>query len=177
MRPAVLRQIQIASASSATTYTVTETAEGWQCSCPAWTRRVPRRDCKHIDEARALPPSAATGLTADAWRRIATFANVGEVTIGRDAAGRPTAVKVPLQPLGESHTGFVATIAYDLIMAGMPWAVVQEYAVIARANPRDAILEYVRARGRVVERDFVPGKGYTRREVCPVTAPAYAAAS
>lgn len=24
----------------------------WQCSCPAWTRNTPRKDCKHIKEKR-----------------------------------------------------------------------------------------------------------------------------
>jgi hypothetical protein len=34
---------------------------GWECSCPAWTRHTPRKDCKHIlrvkDAMRVAPAS------------------------------------------------------------------------------------------------------------------------
>lgn len=41
---------------------------GYECSCPAWTRTTPRRDCKHIrrlqrDNFRTPPPTAASVAT------------------------------------------------------------------------------------------------------------------
>ena len=33
--------------------------DGWECSCPAWTRHTPRTDCKHIikvQKASCFPP-------------------------------------------------------------------------------------------------------------------------
>lgn len=31
------------------TYTVTQAYDGhWECACPAWTRHMPRKNCKHI---------------------------------------------------------------------------------------------------------------------------------
>ena len=43
-------------------YKVSERQDGgWECSCPAWTRHMPRRDCKHIlrvkDAMRVAPAS------------------------------------------------------------------------------------------------------------------------
>jgi hypothetical protein len=38
-----------------TAYTVVQTVgefEMWACSCPAWIYHFPRRDCKHIREAK-----------------------------------------------------------------------------------------------------------------------------
>ena len=43
-------------------YKVSERQDGgWECSCPAWTRNTPRKDCKHIlkvkDAMRVAPAS------------------------------------------------------------------------------------------------------------------------
>lgn len=43
-------------------YKVSERQDsGWECSCPAWTRHTPRKDCKHIlkvkDAMRVAPAS------------------------------------------------------------------------------------------------------------------------
>ena len=38
------------------TYVVSLTEDGeWECSCKAWTTRVPRRDCKHIKKVKEDP--------------------------------------------------------------------------------------------------------------------------
>ncbi|MBU1067682.1 hypothetical protein KKE60_07825 [Patescibacteria group bacterium] len=43
----------VESESGHGSYTVGQDAGGnWGCSCPAWTRHVPRRDCKHITTVR-----------------------------------------------------------------------------------------------------------------------------
>ena len=37
------------------TYTVAIDADGiYDCSCPAWTRHMPRKDCKHIQQVKAI---------------------------------------------------------------------------------------------------------------------------
>ena len=57
-------------------YIVSETVEGeWQCSCKAWTTHKPRRDCKHIDKARANPEKYEvavdwTGKTVEIMKRV-----------------------------------------------------------------------------------------------------------
>jgi hypothetical protein len=37
--------------------------ETWTCSCPHWTRRIPRKNCKHIDYHLTL--GAGRALTTD----------------------------------------------------------------------------------------------------------------
>ena len=55
------------------TYTVAIDAEGnWGCSCPAWTRHMPRKDCKHIRQVKAMEqaPKVATvpiSQLGDTW--------------------------------------------------------------------------------------------------------------
>ena len=39
----------VPSSDGSRSYKVSEGMRGeWGCSCPAWTRHTPRRDCKHI---------------------------------------------------------------------------------------------------------------------------------
>jgi hypothetical protein len=60
-------------------YKVSERYNGtWECSCPAWTRHMPRADCKHIAQIKLLqakvpnnivmmptPPPSITRLPAE----------------------------------------------------------------------------------------------------------------
>lgn len=51
MTTAYRRQFDIASFTTPgkKPYKVSERADSaWECSCPAWTRHTPRRECKHI---------------------------------------------------------------------------------------------------------------------------------
>ena len=43
------------SGSSGNRYTVSQSKSSgqWQCSCPGWTLKSPRRDCKHL---KAITP-------------------------------------------------------------------------------------------------------------------------
>ena len=55
-------------------YKISERLDGgWECSCPAWTRHMPRGDCKHIDKvglALQRPPAApASFLPTNRHRR------------------------------------------------------------------------------------------------------------
>lgn len=36
-----------------TQYAMTIDQPTWRCSCPAWTRHMPRKDCKHISRVKA----------------------------------------------------------------------------------------------------------------------------
>jgi len=67
------RQWDVPSDSNpAKSYVVSEDWEGnYACSCPAWTRHTPRRDCKHIRRVkegqyleRGAPPLAPPTPTA-----------------------------------------------------------------------------------------------------------------
>jgi hypothetical protein len=57
-------------------YLVSETEDGkWQCSCKAWTARMPRTDCKHIIKAKVDPKKYEidpdwTGKTTDLMRKV-----------------------------------------------------------------------------------------------------------
>ena len=50
-------------------YKISERLDGgWECSCPAWTRHMPRADCKHIDKVRRAlqrPPAAPVFISAN----------------------------------------------------------------------------------------------------------------
>ena len=148
-------------------YTVTFQPErGWACACPAWTHHMPRQDCKHIRAAQNLEPHEDTTSAAlDAWRRLVRIANVGRVTPHYAPDGHLTQIDIPLQPLGDAHTDFLATMAYDLDQLGVPWPVVQESAIIAKDNTRAAIRAHVADVGRVIFDRFVRGQGWvgTRR--------------
>jgi hypothetical protein len=50
-------------------YKISERLDGgWECSCPAWTRHMPRADCKHIDKVRRAlqrTPAAPAFISAN----------------------------------------------------------------------------------------------------------------
>lgn len=72
MNARYVRQYDVASLSKPAQkpYKVSERADGgWECSCPAWTRHMPRTDCKHIDLIRrgaefAAPRQAGAAVRA-----------------------------------------------------------------------------------------------------------------
>jgi hypothetical protein len=47
------RQWKVPSDSSDKIYTVSLKDSVYSCSCPAWTRRTPRKNCKHINRVLA----------------------------------------------------------------------------------------------------------------------------
>jgi hypothetical protein len=50
------RIANVTSSSRNDSYTVSchDDTGAWECSCIGWTRHMPRRNCRHIDEARAV---------------------------------------------------------------------------------------------------------------------------
>ena len=56
----------VPSSSGDGKYIVGQDAEGnWGCSCPAWTRHVPRQDCKHILDVKAGGGKSITEAVLD----------------------------------------------------------------------------------------------------------------
>jgi len=48
-----VKRFVVPSSSGGGEYIVSQDRDGnWACSCPGWTRHVPRTDCKHIREVR-----------------------------------------------------------------------------------------------------------------------------
>lgn len=56
-------------------YTVAVTEKNvWSCSCPAWIFHTPRRDCKHITQAKKFSPvKAAKPITPKMEKALDRF--------------------------------------------------------------------------------------------------------
>ena len=127
-------------------WTVSEASNGeWGCSCPAW--KFKREQCHHIEQVRA-----GIGVPIGSAPRTIILANVQQVTLkGKDKA------LVPLMPIGDAH--FQATIAYDLLLAGIPWSEIKEKW--GGRNAMKTIRAYIEHHGRRTYGAWVDGKGYT----------------
>jgi hypothetical protein len=147
MPTTVAQEFRIASSSGRGAYTVQELADGsWRCACPAWTRHTPRRDCKHIAEARTMP----SGMTPGAVDALLTLAMVDAVTAIRDDTGALRKIYVPLLPLGPEWMGFWVTIAYDLLRLGVAWRRIAAHFKQGPTWTAAAISAYIAVHGRTV---------------------------
>ena len=63
-------------------YKVSERRDGtgWECSCPAWTRHMPRKDCKHISKVKdAMRVAPASPVFSQQAPVVASKAKPAEV--------------------------------------------------------------------------------------------------
>jgi hypothetical protein len=131
------------------TYKVSLTEDGtYQCSCMAWTRHMPRRDCSHITQVKANPELYEKGAPK-VYPEI-VLANVDEVKQMPD-----NKLYTPLIPVG-GNPMIVATVMYDLLKFGVPWGVIKERygKMISRSDgsppSKDTIIANVTQYGRVI---------------------------
>lgn len=158
-----LKQYRVPSRSDPLkSYKVSVTDKGnWECDCPAWKFRSPRRDCHHIEAVKANPdvfeePGALS--PEDIYPKI-VLANVLEVTKKEN-----NELYVPLIPIGGAFSlGFTATVIYDLLKYGVPWGEVKEkYGKLLKrmdgspARKKD-VIDFINSHGRTVLKEHGDG--------------------
>lgn len=150
-----VRQYRVPSRSTTAIYKISVTEEGqWECGCPAWKFRSPRRDCHHIKSVKANPgkfeqigmPSAE-----EIYPKI-VLANVKEVTRMED-----NEIYTPLLPL--DNPPFIATVMYDLLRHGVPWGEVKErygkyIGFTSGRVTKNAVIEWVNRQGRTIIKEL-----------------------
>jgi len=146
-----VRQYRAPSRSTDKLYKVSVTDKGeWECDCPAWKFRSPRRDCHHIKSVKTNPEKfeqIGVPNAKEIYPRI-VLANVKEVTRMED-----NELYTPLIPL--DNPPFIATVMYDLLRHGVPWGEVKErygkyVAFTGGGVTKDAVIEWVNYHGRTV---------------------------
>lgn len=149
-------------------HTVSLSPVGWYaCSCGKWRfqRGAPqdRRPCPHIEDVRdgKYPAVGEVEVAAPDF----VYANVREVT-PRYEGGQLVRVLLPLLPFGD--TGFLATLAYDLLALGLSWALVRRQLELPRKWTREAVLAHVQHHGRRIYGPWVEGRGHEGYETVPV---------
>ena len=123
---------------------VTDSKE-FQCSCPAWTRHMPRKDCKHILRVRRGEYGPVNALLPQLSR-----ADIEQVTWSADK-------KTLYQPnIYSMDDWFEITIVYDLMRAGFSYDYLQADYRMAKRLTEDRIKQYIRDNGRRIYK-FYPG--------------------
>jgi hypothetical protein len=122
-------------------YTVSLTEKGeYECSCPEWIYR--RRKCHHI----AIVEN--NGGEEEPLQIEVVPGNVYEVTVKIENGKK--VILYPLLPLERPETlHFAATIAYDLMKAGVSWSQVSKmYGFKCR---KEDIINFIEEHGRMIE--------------------------
>jgi hypothetical protein len=108
------RIANVASSTRNETYTVSRHNDRhvWECSCLGWTRHVPRRDCRHVDEARAVVEHGAS-------IRAVVLCPAGEALRASMAKPAISASLVPAQP-SHADAGLTTAPSSPAALAARP---------------------------------------------------------
>lgn len=121
-------------------YKVSLTMDGkYKCSCPHWIFRLQKtgEDCKHITDVKEGRYDAVVGFVFE-------LAMVREAELSDD---RMT-ILVPLIPAAD--VDFMFTLAYDLLMLGVPMDQIRARYDLPRSWRKDLVISYVKGNGRKI---------------------------
>lgn len=129
--------------STGNVYTVSLGYDGkYACSCPAWTRNMPRKDCKHIAEIRAIGPLGRLKLKGKRAKYV--LANVLKPTY----KAKTNELYIPLIRLPDNIL-MEASIVYMMLKHGWTWLEVKEQRRLPKSWTLAAVIEHVERNGLV----------------------------
>ena len=102
-----MRVAEVPSTSSNRTWIVSQDQDNqtvWGCSCPGWTRHMPRRDCRHIDQVKGAlrsPRMPYAGEFILCRHGQAVFQRAMQAVVSRQTVGSSGLVR-------QDPTGFAA---------------------------------------------------------------------
>ena len=124
------------------TYKVSLKLDGkYICGC--WPFLRTRKPCQHIESV------LSGNIDADGKpiKKKIVLAQVKQVILGEGDQ-----VFTPLIPIED--TWFQASLIYDLLRAGITWSEIKGRYDLARRNSKNAIVDYIKQRGRKVYADL-----------------------
>jgi hypothetical protein len=135
-------QWKVKSSSGSGIYTVSQDYHGkYACSCPAWTRNMPRKDCKHIAEVRNNRASKFFSLPGKKAKYV--LAMVNKPTYIKST----NTLKIPLIRLPDTKM-MEASIVYMMAKHGWTWSQIKEQRVhLPKAWNLMAVIDFVEQHG------------------------------
>lgn len=139
-----VRRWKVESDNGNGTYTVAvDKDDNWGCSCRAWTRTFPRKDCKHIRRVKTSNPSPMATVTATE-KPTCIPANVPAPVYDSEK----NVIYYPLVPITPFDIHMEATIDFFMWEHGWGWGEIQERRHLPAEWTLAKVRAYIETHGR-----------------------------
>jgi hypothetical protein len=136
-----IAQWKVKSSTGKGSYTVSLGHDGkYACSCMAWTRNMPRKDCKHITEVRAITNLKPMNISKKKAKYF--LANVRKPIY----KAKTNELLVPLIRLPDTIL-MEATIVFSMYKHGWTWEEIKEQRRLPKEWTLSAVINHVQKNG------------------------------